>query len=294
MQSSNKRLSNDITKPNIDQFKQILGIIKIRPSSAKLQHTIKQQPLALRKATFSGVMKNRLKNDINNVEQQLPVSNLEKNIQYSSQASLTLKQNQQQLQQNVRINQTNINKTHKKYQKPPLPLFDKDIIIKKQELLLNSENCAMTGETKSKNNNSQQKIQRAGANINKFTQYYVGDQQEQRQSSLNKIEIKKDIQITQNITSNFHQQQQIIQPGRIIKQNYNPEINNLPILVNNKEPLCYTDFSMASRPQELPIAFALIKKEIQQASLYAKQFVIPEQKDEGLLQVPKGNLKKFK
>ncbi|CAD8090332.1 unnamed protein product [Paramecium sonneborni] len=288
-----RQFSNSRMKSDADLFKQAVEVVdRKRPGSGQPISTV-QSPLPPRKPLFSGTQKQRLIIDVNNVEQQFPVQKLEKNSQHSSKASLNLIQNQQQLQQ-IKITQ--------RQQKPPI-YIDKKIINQRQEQFLSSGRPAITGESKSRNT-SKQKVQSAGTNTKKFSWADVYDQQQQQQQQQRESSQNKRRVVSKEKLKALPQQPQINQ----IIQSYKPEQNFydgfddcLTKSVENKQPLCYTNFSMTSGRNDLAKALAPIQMEIKQASQEAKQNsvnsymnAIPEQEDDGCSSLAQSTLYQFK
>ncbi|CAK94905.1 unnamed protein product (macronuclear) [Paramecium tetraurelia] len=288
-----RQFSNGRMKSDADVFKQAIEEVeRKRPGSGQPMSTVKS-PLPPRKPLFSGSQKQRLVINANNNEQQIPQQKIIKsnqNSQHSSKASLSITQNQQQLLQI---------KSPQKQAKPPIRI-DKKIIIARHEQIGSSGRPAMTGDVQSRNN-SKQKVSSAGTNTKQFNWTEVIDVP-QRESSLNKRRLVSREKL-QALPQQYqtHQQQSITQSYRSEQNTYHDFEHQLTKSVENKQPLCYTDFSMTSKKNDLSKALASIKLEIKQASQEAKQNqvdsymnAIPEQEDDGCSSLAQSTLYQFK
>ncbi|CAD8070329.1 unnamed protein product [Paramecium primaurelia] len=287
-----RQFSNGRMKSDADIFKQAFEEVeRKRPGSGQPMTTVKS-PLPPRKPLFSGSQKQRLIVNANNIEQQIPQQKLIKssqNSQHSSKASLSLTQNQQQL---IHI------KSPQKQTKPPIHI-DKKIIIARHEQIGSSGRPTMTGDNQQRNN-SKQKVSSAGTNTKQFNWTDVIELP-QRESSLNKRRLVSREKL-KALPGQYqtHQQQSITQSCKQEQNQYHVFDQQLTKSVENKQPLCYTDFSMTSKKNDLQKAFASIQMEIKQASQEAKQNpidsymnAIPEQEDDGCSSLAQSTLYQF-
>ncbi|CAD8168068.1 unnamed protein product [Paramecium octaurelia] len=286
-----RHLSNGRMKSDADLFKQAVEEVeRKRPGSGQPMSTVKS-PLPPRKPLFSGTQKQRLIINANNIEQQNQEQKLSKTSQHSSKASLNLTQNQQSLQQI---------KSPQKQSKPPIHI-DKKIIIARQEQFGSSGRPTISGELQSRNS-SKQKVSSAGTNTKQFTWAEAIEQpQQSRDSSLNKRRVLSREKL-KALPGQYqiHQHQQITQSCRPEQVQCHDFEQKLTKSVENKQPLCYTDFSMTSGRNDLAKAFASIQMEIKQASQEAKQNsvisymnAIPEQEDDGCSSLAQSTLYQF-
>ncbi|CAD8177961.1 unnamed protein product [Paramecium pentaurelia] len=286
-----RQLSNGRMKSDVNLFKQAIEEVeRKRPGSGQPLSTVKS-PLPPRKPLFSGTQKQRLIINANNIEHQHQEQKLIKTSQNSSKASLNLTQNQQQLHQI---------KSPQKQAKPPIHI-DKKIIIARQEQIGSSGKPTITGEMQSRNS-SKQKVSSAGTNTKQFNWADAIEQpQQQRESSLNKRRVVSREKL-KALPGQYqiHQHQQITQSCKPEQNQFHEFDQKLTKSVENKQPICYTDFSMTSGRNDLSKAFASIQMEIKQASQEAKQNsvnsymnAIPEQEDDGCSSLAQSTLYQF-